>query len=95
MLQQVYHKQTLSGTKDSKKDGRMLRMIPGVEGLTPVEMKPIRGMVHYEFLPPGQTVNQHIYKEILQCLLFSVREKRQDLSESGCFTTTMRPHTQP
>ena len=41
-------------------------MIPGVEGLPPVEMKAIRGIVHYEFLLQGQTVNQHVYKEILQ-----------------------------
>ena len=56
----------------------MLRMIPGVEGLPPVEMKhffDVRGMVRYEFLPQGQTVNQHVYKKILQRLLRSGREK--------------------
>ena len=30
-----------------------------------------------EFLPQGQTINQHVYKEILQHLLCSVREKRR------------------
>ena len=50
MLEQVYKEQTLfhstvslwhifSGMKDSKKDMRMLRMIPGVEDLPPVEIK--------------------------------------------------------
>ena len=40
-------------------------------------------MVRYEFLPECQTVNQHVYKEILQRLLCSVREKRRDLWESN------------
>ena len=39
----------------------------------------IRGIVHAEFLPQGQTVNQHVYKEILRRLFRSVREKRRDL----------------
>ena len=60
----------------------MLRVIPGVKRFLSLEMKPFRGMVHYEFLPQAQTVNQHVYKEILQRLLCSVREKRQDLWES-------------
>ena len=38
-----------------------------------------RGIVHMEFLPQGHTVNQHVYKEILQRLLHSVREKRCEL----------------
>ena len=59
----------------------MLRMIPGMEGLPPVEMKPVRGMVHYGFLPQDQTVNQ-VHKQIRQRLICSVREKNQDLWES-------------
>ena len=38
-----------------------------------------RGIVHMEFLPQGQTVNQHVYKEILRRLLRSVCEKRHEL----------------
>ena len=57
-------------------------MIPGVEGLSPTEMKPVRCMVHYNSLPQGQTVNQLVYKQILQRLFSSLREKRQDLWES-------------
>ena len=35
-------------------------------------------MVHYEFLPQGQSVNQHVYREIVQRLLCSARKKRRD-----------------
>ena len=44
-LGKVFQEQTFlveqffSGTNNSKKDVRMLRMIPGVKGLPPVEMK--------------------------------------------------------
>lgn len=39
----------------------------------------VRGIVHCEFLPQGQTVNQHVYKEVLRRLLRAVREKRREL----------------
>ena len=39
----------------------------------------IRGTVHSEFLPQGQTISQQVYKEILRRLLRSVREKRREL----------------
>ena len=39
----------------------------------------VREIVHKEFLPQGQTINQHIYKDILWRLMRSVREKRQEL----------------
>ena len=39
----------------------------------------VRGIVHKEFLPQGQTINQHIYKDILRRLMRSVCEKRQEL----------------
>ena len=39
----------------------------------------VRGIVHKEFLPQGQTINQHIYKDILRRFMESVREKRQEL----------------
>ena len=28
-----------------------------------------QGMVHHEFVPKGQTVNQHFYKEVPTCLV--------------------------
>uniref|UniRef100_A0A3B5AEK4 Tc1-like transposase DDE domain-containing protein n=1 Tax=Stegastes partitus TaxID=144197 RepID=A0A3B5AEK4_9TELE len=39
----------------------------------------VRGIIHCKFLPQGQMINQHVYKEILQNLLCSVREKRREL----------------
>ena len=36
----------------------------------------VRGIIHSEFLPQGQTINQQVYKEVLRLLLRSVREKR-------------------
>ena len=36
----------------------------------------VRRIVHSEFLPQGQTINQQVYKEILWRLLRSVCEKR-------------------
>ncbi len=43
----------------------------------------IKGIVHFEFLPQGQTVNQYVYKEILRRLMRSVRDKRRDLWENN------------
>jgi len=39
----------------------------------------VRRIVHSEFLPQGQTINQQVYKEILRLLLRSAREKRGEL----------------
>ena len=41
----------------------------------------VHGIVHAEFLSQGQTINQHIYKNILRHLKRSVREKRRELWE--------------
>ena len=35
-----------------------------------------------KFLPRGQTINQHIYKNILRRLMHSLREKRRELWET-------------
>ena len=40
---------------------------------------------HMEFLPQGQTVNQHVYKEILWRLFRSVREKRRELWQDNAW----------
>jgi len=39
----------------------------------------IRGIVHYEFVPTGQTVNQVYYLEVLERLHEKVRWKRPEL----------------
>ena len=42
----------------------------------------VHGIVHAEFLPQGQTINQHVYKNILLRLMCSLREKRRELWET-------------
>ena len=42
----------------------------------------VHEIIHAEFLPQSQTINQHIYKNILQRLMRSVREKRRELWET-------------
>ena len=51
----------------------------------------VHEIVHTEFSQQGQTINQHIYKSILQLLMHSEREKRRELWKrvQGCFTMTM------
>ena len=36
-----------------------------------------QGMVHHEFVPQGQTVNQHFYKEVLTRLVNKIRQKQR------------------
>ncbi len=45
----------------------------------------IKGIVHFEFLPQGQTVNQYVYKEILRRLMRLVRDKRRNLWENNAW----------
>ena len=40
------------------------------------------GIVHAEFLPQGQTINQHVYKNNLRHLMRSVREKKKRTGEN-------------
>ena len=57
-----------------------------------------RGIVHKEFLPQGQTINQHVYKEILQHLLHSVCMRRGmscGRTMYDCFTRTIPQLTMP
>ena len=42
----------------------------------------VHGIVHLEFLPQGQTINQNVYKDILRRLMRLVREKRRELWET-------------
>ena len=42
----------------------------------------VYGIVNLEFLPQAQTINQNVYKNILQRLMRLVREKRRKLWET-------------
>ena len=39
----------------------------------------IRGIVLYEFVPPGQSTNQVYYLEVLENLIEKVRQKRPEV----------------
>ena len=43
----------------------------------------VRGIVHREFVPPGQNVNHEFYLEVLRRLRENVRRKRPELWRSG------------
>ena len=45
----------------------------------------IQGIVHFEFLPQGQTVNQTVCKKILQLLVRSVRDDRRSFWEANAW----------
>lgn len=54
------------------------------------------GLIHYEFIPPGQNVNQYLYKEILQRLFEKMRKKRVSIWRTRNFRLlhdNARPHT--
>ncbi|UYV67800.1 hypothetical protein LAZ67_5002103 [Cordylochernes scorpioides] len=42
-----------------------------------------QGIVHYEFLPQGQTINQYVYLAILRRLRESIRKKRPEKLKTG------------
>jgi len=44
----------------------------------------IKGIIHFEFIPQGQTFNQAYYVEILKWLHESVHSKRPELWPNGC-----------
>ena len=43
----------------------------------------VHGIVHAEFLPQGQTINQRVYKNILQRLMRSVGRKKEKCRKRG------------
>jgi len=50
----------------------------------------VRGIVHYEFVPTGQTVNQVYYSEVLERLREKVKRKRPELlptTHGSCIMT--------
>jgi len=54
-------------------------------------------IMHKEFVPPGQTVNQQFYLEVLKRLGDSVQKNDQKCGAAvtGSFTRTMPLPTQP
>lgn len=55
----------------------------------------LRGLIHYEFVPKGQTVNQHFYKDVLTRLFEKLRNKRPEMWQSRDFRIlhdNARPH---
>jgi len=53
------------------------------------------GIVHHQYAPDGQTINEEFYVEVLRRLRESVRRKdrKNGGMATGSCTTTMRPHT--
>ena len=47
------------------------------------------GIVHIKLLPQDQTINQKVYKGILQYLICSVQERRRQLWENYCHKTKL------
>jgi len=50
-----------------------------------------KGLVHYEFIAQGQTVNQQFYLEVLTRLRESVRRKGPDSGLISGFSTMTLP----
>ena len=55
----------------------------------------IRGNVHHEYAPEGQTVNTDFYYNVLHPLREDIRQKRPELWRQaiGCSMMTMHPLT--
>ncbi|UYV71612.1 hypothetical protein LAZ67_8003855 [Cordylochernes scorpioides] len=53
----------------------------------------VKGLVHYEFVPEGQTINQHYYLDVLE----AVRQKRpeNDIGKIGSCIMTTHGHIRP
>ena len=50
----------------------------------------IDGVVHHEFVPPGETVNGHFYVQFLQRLRNALRRKRRNSGKESGFCITIR-----
>ncbi|UYV81907.1 hypothetical protein LAZ67_21000085 [Cordylochernes scorpioides] len=57
----------------------------------------VKGLVHYEFVPKGQTINQHYYLDVLRRLREAVRQKRPEngIGKIGSCIMTTHSHIRP
>ena len=98
LLQQVYKDETMSrarafewhkrfreGREECEEGRKKARKSKSKVKVMLIVFFDIQGIVHFEFLPQGQTVNQTFYKEILRRLVRSVRDKRRSLWEANAW----------
>ena len=81
-----------TGTLPSKK----VRWQPSTTKTMIIVFFDARGIVHHEFVPQGQTVNQEVYISVLRSMREAVRRRRPDLWASGQWNLlhdNARPHT--
>ena len=57
---------------------KKLRLVKFKEKVMIIAFFDINGVVHHDFVPPGQTVNGQFYVQILQRMCDAVRRKRRD-----------------
>ena len=71
-------RQSLEWMSASSPRPKMSRVFKSTIKVMLVAFFDAHGTVHAEFLPQGQTINQHIYKNILRRLMRSVTKKRRE-----------------
>ena len=98
LLQQVYKEETMSrarafewhkrfreGREECEEGRKKARKSKSKVKVMLIVFFDIQGIVHFEFLPQGQTVNQTVYKEILWRLVRSVHDMRRSLWEANAW----------
>jgi hypothetical protein len=68
----------LSGSKDLKREGKRSKRKSNFKAIV-IVFCDIRGIVHIDWVPGVQTVNQVYYKEVLTILCEGVRRKRPEM----------------
>ena len=72
----------LNGRAHCHQDPKKARVFKSKTKVMLIAFFDVHGNVHAEFLPQGQNINQHVYKNILRRLMRSVWEKRRELWET-------------
>ena len=60
-------------------------LVKSKENVMLISFFDIDGVVHHEFVPPGRTVNDHFYVQVLKRLRDAVRRKRRGKWQGGWF----------